>query len=179
MRKGINLTAAFTAIALISGFATASSAQQEDRLLAIVESFLQADDWHYSRVEDTTILSMGFRGNNGTWTCYARTREQEERFIFYSVLSTNVPEHMRLAAAEYLTRANYGMLIGNFELDFSDGEVRYKTSIDVEGGTLTHKMIENMIYVNVLTMDRYLPGLNRVVYGNVSPQLAIAEVEGQ
>ena len=178
MRKGINYMAASAAIALILGFASASAAQQEDRLLAIVESFLQADDWHYSRVEGTT-LSIGFRGNNGTWTCYARTREQEERFLFYSTLSTNVPEHMRLAAAEYLTRANYGMLIGNFELDLRDGEVRYKTSIDVEGGTLTHKMIENMIYVNVLTMDRYLPGLNRVAYGNVSPQLAIAEVEGQ
>ena len=179
MRKGINHLAALAAIALILGFASSAVSQQEDRLLAIVESFLQSDDWNYTRLEDTTILSMGFRGNNGTWTCYARTREQEERFLFYSILSTNVPEHMRMAAAEYLTRANYGMLMGNFEMDFSDGEVRYKTSIDVEGGTLTHKMIENMIYVNVLTMDRYLPGLNRVVYGNTSPAQAIAEIEGQ
>ena len=177
MRKGINHLAALAAIALILGFASSAVSQQEDRLLAIVESFLQSDDWNYTRLEDTTILSMGFRGNNGTWTCYARTREQEERFLFYSILSTNVPEHMRMAAAEYLTRANYGMLMGNFEMDFSDGEVRYKTSIDVEGGELTLKMIRTMVYVNILMMDRYLPGIMSVLHAGTSPAAAIEQVE--
>jgi len=33
---------------------------------------------------------------------------------------------------EFLTRANYGLNIGNFEMDFQDGEIRFKTAIDVE-----------------------------------------------
>lgn len=59
-----------------------------------------------------------------------------------AVLNTNLdgpknwvlwPENKRLAVAEILTRANLGMIIGNLELAFVDREIRYKTSIDVEG----------------------------------------------
>ena len=34
-------------------------------------------------------------------------------------------EIKRQDIAEYLTRANYGMVMGNFEMDYSDGEIRY------------------------------------------------------
>ena len=61
--------------------------------------------------------------------------------------------------AEFVTRANRGMRIGNFELDFDDGEIRYKTSMDVEGGDLTDKMIDNLLRANLTTTDRYFTGL--------------------
>ncbi len=80
--------------------------------------------------------------------------------------------------AEFLTRANYGLVIGNFEMDFGDGEVRYKTSIDVEGDRLTSALIKQMVYINVLMMDRYLPGIMKVAFGNADPARAIAEIEG-
>jgi hypothetical protein len=48
--------------------------------------------------------------------------------------------------AEFLTRANSGMVIGNFELDFADGEIRYKTSIDVEGDKLSYAIIKRLVY---------------------------------
>lgn len=80
--------------------------------------------------------------------------------------------------AEYLTRANYGLVLGNFEMDFRDGEVRYKTSIDVEGAEIVPGLIRNLVYANVITMDRYLPGLLSVIYGNLTPHEAITQVEG-
>ena len=84
---------------------------------------------------------------------------------------------LRGLAAEYLTRANYGLSIGNFEMDFEDGEVRYKTSIDVEGGELTQGMIKNLVYSNCATTDRYLHGLMKVVYGNADPASAVRDAE--
>ncbi|MDJ1171766.1 hypothetical protein PMG71_20260 [Roseofilum sp. BLCC_M154] len=36
--------------------------------------------------------------------------------------------------AEFLTKANYGMILGDFELDLTDGELRDKTSIGVLQG---------------------------------------------
>src|SRR5262249_17088927 len=90
---------------------------------------------------------------------------------------SNVPEEKRVEVAEFITRANYGLVIGNFEMDYADGEVRYKTSVDVEGGELTAKMVENVIRANVMTMDRYFPGLMGVLYGDRDPAEAIAETE--
>ena len=123
-------------------------------------------------------LQVGFQGESGQWLCYARIREEQEQFVFYSVCQVNAPEDKRMAVAEFLTRANYGLLIGNFELDFSDGETRYKTSIDVEGDHLSPALVQQLVYANVLTMDRYLPGIMSVLYGDVSPAEAIAQIEG-
>ncbi len=69
------------------------------------------------------------------------------------------------------------MIIGNFELDFTDGEIRYKTSIDVEGDRLTSALIRQLVYANVTMMDEYLPGIKAVVEGELSPEDAIAKIE--
>jgi hypothetical protein len=71
------------------------------------------------------------------------------------------------------------MIIGNFEMDFEDGEIRYKTSIDVEGDSLSSALIKRLVYANVMMMDAYLPGIMSVIYGDVEPKDAIAQVEGQ
>lgn len=139
--------------------------------------FFREDDWRYSQIKDEPVLGMGFSGKNGTWNCFARAREEQEQLVFYSVCSVNAPENKRAAVAEYLTLANYGLIIGNFELDFRDGEIRYKTSIDVEDAELTQALIRNLVYTNVATMDRYLPGLLKVIYGGADPDEAIAELE--
>ncbi|HEC33753.1 MAG TPA: hypothetical protein ENI37_03445 [Chloroflexi bacterium] len=147
-------------------------------LFNTVVNFFKEDDWHFDQMEGKPILRMGFRGDSGSWRCYAQVREEQQQFVFYSILDVNVPEGRRQAIAEFLTRANYGLMIGNFEMDFHDGEVRYKTSIDVEGDRLTSALIRPMVYINVLMMDRYLPGIMKVAFGEGIPADAIAEIEG-
>ncbi len=79
---------------------------------------------------------------------------------------------------EFINRANFGMIIGNFELDLGDGEVRYKTSVDLEGVDIQANMLRNLLYANVLTMDKYFTGLMRVTYGGITAEEAIREIEG-
>lgn len=146
-------------------------------VLEAVAAFLTDDDWRFQQIEDKTILTMGFKGEGGSWRCYAQAKEQEKRFVFYSVMESSAPPEKRQAVAEFITRANYGLIIGNFEMDFSDGEIRYKTSIDIEGGELAPQMIKSLIYANVLTMDRYFPGIMSVIYAGTDPAEAIDRVE--
>ena len=140
--------------------------------------FFSEDNWRFEQLEDQPILRLGFSGDHGKWTCYAQAREEHQQFVFYSVCPLNAPEEKRLATAEFLTRANYGLVIGNFEMDFADGEIRYKTSIDVEDDRLVPALVRNLVHVNVLMMDRYLPGMMAVIYGGRSPAEAIAQIEG-
>jgi len=149
-----------------------------NRLLAVVESFLNASDFNFERIEGKTMLKLGIRAKSGGFTCIAQTREEQEQFIFYSSAPVNVPGDKFVLASEFLTRANWAMILGNFEMDYSDGEVRFKTSIDVEGGKLTETMVRNLVASNILMMDKYLPGLNKVIYGGISPEDAIKEIEG-
>ena len=63
-------------------------------------------------------------------------------------------------------------------MDFNDGEIRYKSSLDFEDETLTPQLIKLAVYPAVQTLDRYLPGLMAVIYGGKTPAEAVAEIEG-
>lgn len=148
------------------------------RILEAVRRFLEEDDWPISQVEGRSVYKTGFEGKNGQFTCYAQERTEQDQFVFYSVFPVRAPDSKQADVAEFLTRANYGMIIGNFELDYADGEIRYKTSVDVEELDVIDPLIRHMIYANVLTMDKYFPGLMRVLYAGIAPMDAIEEVEG-
>jgi hypothetical protein len=139
-------------------------------------SFFRDDHWPYLAVDDS-VLQLNFQGQNGRWTCYAQARMDVGQFVMYSVCPMTVPAGLRIAVAEFITRANYGLIIGNFELDYEDGEVRYKTSLDAENAPLSHELMQPLVYANVWTMDRYLPGLMAVIYGSKTPGEAIALAE--
>ncbi|MFM7370071.1 MAG: YbjN domain-containing protein, partial [Sphaerospermopsis kisseleviana] len=140
-------------------------------------NFFKNDDWPFVQLSGQPALQISFQGKNGKWNCYARAREEQQQFVFYSICPINAPEEKRLAVAEFITRANSGMMIGNFELDFNDGEISYKTSIDVEGDRISTAFIKRLVYANVMMMDEYLPGIFCVIYGNVSPADAITQIE--
>lgn len=145
----------------------------------ILGQFLEEDDWHPHRLADKTIYRTNFWGKNGELRCYAQIQVPLEQFIFYAVATVRAPEEVRPAIAEFITRANYGLRIGNFEMDYSDGEIRYKSSVDFEGFELTLALIRNTVYPAVQTMDHYLVGLMRVMYGGQTPYEAINEIESR
>ena len=147
------------------------------RAFATLGQFLKDDGWYPQQLEDKTIYRVYFSGDNGELRCYAQVRVDLEQFIFYVIAPVKAPEAIRPLVAEYITRANYGLRIGNFELDYSDGEIRYKSSLDFEKETLAPDLIKNAIYPAVHTMDHYLPGLFAVMYGNKNPTEAIREIE--
>ena len=144
-------------------------------LLDTVIDFFTTDDWSYTKLQGESILQLGFQGENGQWHCTAQVNEDAQRFAFYSHLLTNAPP--TAALAEFIARANYGLALGNFELDYADGEIRYKTSIDVQGDALSTDLVRNLVYANVLTMDQYLPGLRAVLSGSATPTQAIHRIE--
>jgi len=148
------------------------------KIFEAIVNFFKEDDWPFHQIEGEPILQIAFQGETGKWTCYAKAREEQKQFVFYSVCSVNAPENKRITVAEFITRANSGMIIGNFELDFADGEIRYKTSIDVDGDTLSSALIKRLVYANVTMMDEYLPGIMSVIYGDVEPKDAINQIEG-
>ena len=54
----------------------------------IMVEFFEEDDWEFVFLEDE-ILQLAFQGENGRWSCYARAKDEEQQFIFYSVCPVN------------------------------------------------------------------------------------------
>jgi hypothetical protein len=169
------ITNAFEKIAEVANEVVSQSDYNRNLLEEIINFFIK-DDWPFSKIQGESVLQTAFQGQNGKWNCYAKAREEDE-FVFYSIGHVNAPENKRTAIAEFIARANYGTIIGNFELDYDDGEIRYKTSIDVEGSNLTFDLIKQLVYTNVTMMNEYLPGILSVIEGDVEPKDAIAQIE--
>lgn len=146
-------------------------------LFSVMDDFFTKDAWPTHRVENQEALSSNFQGTNGRWALLARADQARELVLVYSYCPTKADVDKRPLIADYITRANYGLYIGNFELDYNDGEIRFKTSLDVEGSALDFELMKRLVYNNVGVMDRYLPGLMSVLFGGESPQAAIAKIE--
>ena len=50
----------------------------------------------------------------------------DNAILSYAILSNKAPTEQFNNISEYLHRANYGLLYGNFEMDFNDGEIKYE-----------------------------------------------------
>ncbi len=140
-------------------------------LQSALNEFFEQEEWDFHFVENAGIVRMNFAGDSGNWACLAQAREPHQQVVFYSICPLRVPEAKRAAMSEFLTRVNYGVVIGNFEMDLDDGEVRYKTSLDLEDVTepaVLPALLGHIVYANVAAMDRYLPGMMAVITGSKS-----------
>jgi len=146
-------------------------------LFDVAVQFFEDDEWNFMEVRPGELLSMAFSGNSGNFECYAIADEESQIFQFISKAPVKVPKDKRLVIAELLTRANYGLPLGNLEMDFEDGEVRYQTGIAVEGDRLTPALIKRLVHSNMYLIDLFFPAILKVIYGGVSPEKAVKEIE--
>ena len=150
------------------------------RIIEACVAFFEADEWPFERIEELPMVRSRYAGRHGNYDCWFQDRPNEQQLMFYARAPTNAVEDKRQAVAEFMTRANYGMVIGNFELDFEDGEIRFKTQLDVDGAAdhLVQPMLRNLVVANVLTVDRYFEVLQRAMHSDEDPAQLIAMVEG-
>lgn len=132
----------------------AASVKPQLAMNEIVEGYLSGKEIPYERLSDT-LLRLSFTGENGSWIVLVRTDEEKHLCVVYSVYPELVPEEHRNGMAVFLIEENYDLAVGSFELDPADGELRYRTSIDVENDRLTRELFGQLFKTNVVMMDHY------------------------
>mmetsp|Transcript_5989 Transcript_5989/g.10005 ORF Transcript_5989/g.10005 Transcript_5989/m.10005 type:complete len:209 (+) Transcript_5989:159-785(+) len=151
-------------------------------MLDVVKQHLDAETWAYNvdvqEENHRTVITAGAKGENGSYRVLMDVKEARSLLLIFIKSHINFPENNRENLAVYLTRANYGLALGNFELDMEDGEVRYKCTTTVTGGSLSVEMVNAMLQNSLVTMDRYFGNMVKVGYGVMSAKQAIQEVEG-
>lgn len=114
--------------------------------------YLKAQHWHFTHYkpkaadsQQTHHLSLRMKHDHVNWVCLFRIQERTQLVAVYGILPFSIPESHRSAAMLLLTQLNYDMILGNIEMDLSDGEVRYKASLDIEATGITDKVIGSLI----------------------------------
>lgn len=145
-------------------------------LLDVTRRFFEEDGWSPAVYDDEgPVVATAFEGDSGRFPVYASVVEDQDRVVCYSVRPDRVPFESRAAVSELFTLVNFGLLVGNFELDMEDGEARFRTSVDVEGTELSPALLRQVVYANVTTYDHFAPAIDAVVAGDRSAVAAYAE----
>ena len=82
-----------------------------------------------------------------------------------------------LALSEFVNRANHGLRNGNFEMDFDDGEIRYKSFVDCDDLIPSENVVRDSIAVAAAMLKRYAPGIIDVMYRGKDAKTAVKECE--
>eukprot|EP00934_Nitzschia_sp_Nitz4_P006454 Nitzschia sp. Nitz4//scaffold442_size7113//1169//1858//NITZ4_009162-RA/size7113-processed-gene-0.0-mRNA-1//1//CDS//3329552029//6444//frame0 len=128
-----------------------------------------------SAPNDDEVIAVTFKAN----LVFARgvpfkilIKESSELFILLLNLPTLVPEEHRTLVSKYWTRVNYSLNVGNFEMDFRDGEVRFRVAAGVKNTALSPEMVGDAVDTAAGTVRRFLPGQFYVIYGDMDVEKA-------
>ncbi len=146
----------------------------------VINEILTRDDWDFSFSEDSGEFRFGFKSESklNKINCIIRVGKGDYVLYAFSPIGVDVDDKVAIVSmTEFVCRANYGLRNGNFELDVSDGEIRYKSYVDCDGIMPTYNVVINSILVSDVMFSRYGSGIIDVIFGKTTAEKAIESCE--
>lgn len=141
-----------------------------------IKRFFDTDGWKYEYDEEHSIFHTGMNmGTIGKLDIAILIRDNY--YLVYAMFSASAEEEQYVRVSEYLHRVNHGLNNGNFEMDFEDGEIRYKTYVNFDGLQLSEEVVRDSILIPIFMFDTYGKNLVRLMLGESDPKTLIDEVE--
>lgn len=151
----------------------------QNELFNRVVEYLDSQNWHYSLEDESDgIIRFGLSIGGKIKNCRIIISASEKEIQTYTVCPINASEDDYDNVVEFITRANYGLKVGNFEFDHSDGEVRYHTCLPCAEGVPSLADVERCVDVGSAMFKRYGDGLVKNIMGFGNPEADIKEIEG-
>ncbi|MDR2753663.1 MAG: YbjN domain-containing protein [Oscillospiraceae bacterium] len=151
--------------------------EYSEKLARQVESYLKSQEWKYDFDTEDGVFRFGMNLENKMHSCKMNIVVGSAIITSYAVSHIGADADSMAQAANYLTRANYGLKLGNFELDVRDGEVRYKSALFCGDDVPALKVVERVVDVSFQMMQAYGDGLLSVIFSGADPAQEIAKIE--
>jgi hypothetical protein len=143
-----------------------------------VKEFLDGRNYTYSASEENQRIGLSMCGRHADYRFVLRITNEGEFFQITANYPLRIRDvKFRPSVAELLTRANYAMLLGKFEMDMEDGEIRFHLSQVIEEGRLEVSTVEKLFLTCLHTMDRYFPALMQHIHAGYTPGDAVFHAE--
>ncbi len=144
----------------------------------ILHKFFKKDDWRYDFDEADCLFKCGVSIENAVGNVRVFINVTDGHVACVFVLPQSAPESSRSAVAELACRINYKLAFGQFDIDFDDGEVRFRYVMPSE--ELTDDPMEKarrLLYLPHAIVLRYGAAFVKVMLGARTPEAAIKEAE--
>lgn len=146
-----------------------------------IREFFKKAKWSYqeNRARSTFSGGISLKAASAISSIRFYLTIRDQILISYAVIPQKAIRNIS-SVLEFLARANYGLVLGNFEIDMDDGEIRYKHCIHAAG--LKEDIgpaIEELLFLPCNMIEKYGEGLLAVIYGGQSAKDAIEAIEKQ
>lgn len=149
-------------------------------IIAAVRDHLDHFDVKYRYDEEEEIIESGMSLNSRMGHVRLYYSFHDDGYTAYAVCGMKAAEDTRMEVMKYITMANYGLRNGNFEMDLSDGEIRYKVHTNLDDlDTISDTIIADSIMIPCRMFDRYGDELIAVMMGFRTAEEGIEKVEGK
>lgn len=143
-------------------------------LFDVLCTTLTKDGWEFTYDEKNEIVRLDIRGVNSDFYSFLIVDEEQESLLCNTHINQKIPFAKRIAVCEFMNRINYELASGNFEMDMDDGEIRYRTYLDLAGSEASKEQILNLIWNGAQSFDSYYPGFIQLIHGEYTPEEAAA-----
>lgn len=142
-----------------------------------ISSYMAEAGQHFESDAEGGLVVAQIGGESGTWHAYIQITDDHEarRVVIHAHLPALIPVSNRLKVAELLTRINYDLVVGNFELGLDDGEMLFKTTLDLADGELTRAMFERMYLLNGRVMNEHYGQIWNAAFGELVPAVGCVD----
>lgn len=154
--------------------------EYSDEIVNVIKKFLADDDWHYSFDEDTGIFRFGLKIGSKLQRINYVIDVHDDEFITYGMCpigADHEDSEMMAQMAEFICRSNYGLKNGCFELDFRDGEIRFRSYVDCENQMPSTSVVKNSVHCTAAMIKRYAPGIVDIIFSGAAAKDAIIKCE--
>ena len=140
-------------------------------------TILHAEGIKHTFVHQGRVLVAVFVTDAGPISLMVQIVDDADCAHFLFKIPLSVPKRRRSEMALALARANQDLLLGNFGLDLSDGELTYKVVASIDGACLSPGQMRHCMGAGLYSIGKYVPAFHLVVYENMSAEEAIKHVE--
>jgi len=148
-----------------------------EKMIDKIKMFFEKNKWKYSYDSEKKTFYTGINTESIIGNIHIYVVLSDVDYAVYTVLNGYVEKEDMIKVAEYLHRVNYGLNEGNFELDYSDGEIRYKAYVNYEKTDISEEVLYDSILVGPWMVRRYGKGLFKVMLGADTPENCVEEAE--
>ena len=111
------------------------------KVIDTIKSFFENNDWKYNFNDEDKVFSSGIDMGNILGNVRMIIHLEDNFYNVYMVMNSKVEEKYFPVVAEFLHRANYGLKDGNFEMDYRDGEIRYKSFVNFKNIDVSEEVV--------------------------------------
>ena len=116
---------------------------------------LEEIDFKFEAHDDDLVLTLTVNGDDLPQPTLIRVIDEQDIVQIVSPIPSHLPEDKRIDAAVAVSVANYGIINGSFDLDMSDGEIRFRVTQSFREMEMSEECIKYILNITFLTTDKY------------------------